>query len=147
MRPQALASVGESKVTSSATSRVLLRADALFLLIAGGGGFVTDLLGAFFGVGAQAPIIGAAPHAAIGFVEAHGLAFIIGLWLWNAQPQRAWHLTAAAVHVLLGASNLVFWQIFIAADALAAGYLTTSLHWFFVATQFAAALAARPVRD
>lgn len=41
MKPQAIASVGESNFTS-ATRRVLLRANALFLLIAGSGGFVTD---------------------------------------------------------------------------------------------------------
>ena len=70
------------------------------------------------------------------------LALIIGVLLWRAEPLRLWHLTAAAVHVLLGTSNLVFWQIFIAADALLMGYVTTSLHWTFVALQLLAASAA-----
>ncbi len=87
-------------------------------------------------------ILSAAPHAAIGFVEAHGLAFIIGVLLWRAEPVRLWHLTAAAVHVLLGTCNLVFWQIFITADALLMGYVTTSLHWTFVALQLLAASSA-----
>ena len=56
------------------------------------------------------------------------MAFIIGILLWRAEPARLWHLTAAAVHLLLGTSNLVFWQIFVAADALWGGYVTTSLH-------------------
>ena len=47
---------------------------------------------------------------------------ILGVLLWRAEPLRSWHLTAAAVHVLLGTANLVFWQIFIAADMLAGGY-------------------------
>ena len=88
----------------------------------------------------RSAILAAAPHAAIGFVEAHGLAFIIGIRLWPAAPDRAWHLTAAAVHALLGTSNLVFWQIFIAADMLAGGYLTTGLHGMFFALQLLAAL-------
>src|SRR5262249_7377921 len=96
--------------------KALLVADALFLLLASTGGTIADLAGAFAGVGPQRHVLGPAPYAAIGFVEAHGLAFIIGVLLWRAEPMRAWHLTAAAVHALLGTSNLVFWQIFVASD-------------------------------
>jgi len=117
----------------------ILRANAIFLLVAATSGFLTDVLGIFFSVGAQASIIGSAPNAGIGFIEAHGLAFIIGILLWRAAPARSWHLTAAGVHVLLGVSNLVFWPIFIAADALWAGYVTTTLHWAFVVLQLSAA--------
>jgi len=126
-----------------ATRRFILRANATFLLIASCGGMWADLAGAFLGIGPQKAILGSAPHAAIGSVEAHGLAFIIGVLLWRAEPARPWHLTAAVVHVLLGTSNLVFWRIFIATDMLAAGYGTTSLHWLFVALQLAAAYSAR----
>jgi hypothetical protein len=119
--------------------QVLLRANAVFLLVAATAGFWTDVLGIFFSAGAQARIIGSAPYAGIGFIEAHGLAFIIGVLLWRAAPERSWHLTAAAVHVLLGTANLVFWPIFTAADALWAGYVTTSLHWLFVVLQLSAA--------
>ena len=51
-----------------------------------------------------------APHAAIGFVEAHGLAFILAVLLCQAPPIRYAHLTASAVMALLGVSNLVFWR-------------------------------------
>jgi hypothetical protein len=119
--------------------KLLLVADAIFLLVASTGGMIADLAGAFAGAGPQRNVLGAAPHAAIGFVEAHGLAFIIGVLLWRAEPQRSWHLTAAAVHVLLGASNLVFWQLFIATGMLAMGWVTTVLHWLFVVLQLAAA--------
>ena len=129
---------------TTATRQAILRANAIFLLVAATAGLWTDVLGIFFSVGAQAPIIANAPYAGIGFIEAHGLAFIIGVLLWRAAPERSWHLTAAAVHVLLGTANLVFWQIFIAADALWAGYVTTSLHWLFVVLQLTAA-AAIPV--
>jgi hypothetical protein len=125
-----------------ATRRIILRANAVFLLVAGASGMAADLAGAFFAIGPQRQILAAAPHAAIGFVEAHGLAFIIGVLLWRAEPARLWHFTAAAVHLLLGISNLVFWQIFIAADALWGGYVTTSLHGAFVILQLWAASAA-----
>ena len=51
------------------------------LLAASTGGMIADLVGAFAGVGPQKNVPGPAPHAAIGFVEAHGLAFIIGVLL------------------------------------------------------------------
>jgi hypothetical protein len=116
----------------------LLRANAVFLLVAGTWGLGADLAGAFLGIGPQRAIIGAAPHAAIGFVEAHGLAIIIGVLLWRAAPARLWNVTAVAVHLLLGTSNLVFWQIFVATDMLVGGYLTTALHFTFVALHLAA---------
>jgi hypothetical protein len=47
--------------------------------------------------------------AAIGFVEAHGPAFILGVPFARAMPSRSRHGTAAAVHALLGTANLLFW--------------------------------------
>lgn len=120
---------------------IVLRADALFLLLAGSSGMAADLAGSFLAIGPQRAILAAAPHTAIGFVEAHGLAVIFGCLLWCAAPSRLWHLTAVAIHTLLGTANLVFWSMFIAADMLPAGYLTTSLHWLFVALQLTAAAA------
>ena len=125
-----------------AARQVVLRANAVFLLVASTWGLWADIAGAFFAIGPQRAIVGAAPHAAIGFVEAHGLAFIVGVLLWRAAPLRSWHLTAAAVHVLLGTSNIVFWQIFVAADMLVGGYLTTSLHALFAVLQLGAAASA-----
>ena len=90
----------------------------MFLLVAAAGGFVSDVLGIFYAQGPVASVIASAPHAGIGLIEAHGLAFIIGMLLWRAEPVRAWHLTAAAVHILLGSANLVFWQVFVAGDML-----------------------------
>ena len=86
-------------------------------------------------------MLAAAPHAAIGFVEAHGLAVILAVLRWRATPARAWHLTAVALEVLLGTSNLAFWSLFVATGALTMGYVTTGLHWLFVALQLTAAFA------
>ena len=127
---------------TSTIRKSILRANAIFLLVAGSGGFIADILGAFYGIGPQGVVLVQAPHAAIGAVEAHGLAIIIGALLLRADPARAWHLTAVAVHVLLGTSNLVFWPSFAAAGMLAVGYITTVLHGLFATLQLLAAFSA-----
>jgi len=85
--------------------------------------------------GPQGPLLSATPQAAIGFIEAHGLAAILGALLWRAAPARAWHLTAAAVHALLGGANIAFWRFFAAADMVAVGWATTLMHSLFVLLQ------------
>ena len=122
--------------------RAVLRANALYIGIAGSAGLLFDIRGVLYGLGPQGQVLAAAPHAAIGFVEAHGLAVILAVLLWRATPARSWHLTAVALEVLLGTSNLAFWSLFVATDALTLGYVTTGLHWLFVALQLIAAFAA-----
>ena len=122
--------------------RLLLRANAIFIGGAAASALVFDIRGVLYGAGPQGRLLGAAPHAGIGFVEAHGLALILAVLLWRAAPARSWHVTALALEVLLGVSNLAFWQMFVATDALTVGYVTTALHWIFAASQFAAAVAA-----
>ena len=131
---------------TAASRQILLRANAIFLLAASTGGFISDVRGIFLGLGPVGRVVGKAPDAGIGFIEAHGLAFILGILLWRAIPARIWHLTGVAIHVLLGTANLVFWQLFIAADMLAVGYVTTALHGCFVALQlYAASQAPAPI--
>jgi hypothetical protein len=129
---------------SSTVRTNLLRANAVFLLVASNAGLVIDIAGSFFGKGPEAAILQSAPGAGIGFIEAHGLALIIGVLLWRAAPVRSWHLTAAAVHLLLGIANLAFWPFFGAADVLAVGYITTALHGTFVVLQLIAARQPMP---
>jgi hypothetical protein len=38
------------------------------------------------------------------------------------------------IHILLGTANLIFWQLFLDVNQLPLGYITTSFHWFAVAT-------------
>ena len=127
---------------TNAIRHLILRADAAFLLAASTGGFANDIRGIFLGLGPVASVVAEAPHAGIGFIEAHGLAFILGILMWRAEPSRAWHLTAAAIHALLGSANVIFWQLFIASDMLMVGYVTTTLHGLFVVLQTSAAIAA-----
>ena len=124
--------------------RVILRANAMYLGIASIAALVLlDMRGIVFGTGPAAQVLVAAPHAAIGFVEAHGLAFILAVLLWHAQPVRYAHLTAAAVMALLGVSNIVFWPLFTATGMTTPGLLLTSAHLAFAAAQLLAASGPR----
>jgi len=94
-------------------------------------GLLMDVLGTFFHRGPETLVVANASYSSAGFFEAHGLALIIFIWLLRSETSRTWHFTGATVHTPLGTSNLVFWDIFPAADFLGGGYLTTSLHWLF----------------
>jgi len=137
-----LRDVAPSGMIQRSVRRWILRADAGFLLVASAGGFTVDVLGSFFALGPEARLLHDAPGAGIGLIEAHGLAFIVGVVLWRAAPHRAWHFAAAAVHILLGTANVAFWEFFLAADLLSVGYVTTALHWSFVVLQLWAAATA-----
>jgi hypothetical protein len=124
--------------------RLILRANALYLGIASIAAFLLlDLRGIAFGSGPAGQILAAAPHAAIGFVEAHGLALILSVLLWRAQPIRYAHLTGAAVMALLGVSNLVFWPLFTATGLVAVGAILTSAHLAFAGLQLLASSGPR----
>jgi hypothetical protein len=126
------------------TRRLILRANALYLGIASIAAFILlDLRAILFGAGPAAQVLASAPHAAIGFVEAHGLAFILAVLLWTAQPVRHAHLTAAAVMLLLGVSNLVFWPLFATTGMTAPGAILTAAHLAFALLQLAAASGPR----
>lgn len=125
-----------------AFGNLLIRFNAGFLILASAGGLATDIAGSFFGRGAEAALLADAPGAGIGFIEAHGLAVIIGVTMWRIAYSLNWHALLAAVHALLGAANLLFWQFFIAADVLMVGYATTAAHWLFVVVHLAALAGA-----
>lgn len=125
--------------------QLILRANALYIGVAGFAGVIFDIRGVLYGLGPQGRALAAAPHAGIGFVEAHGLAVILAVVLWRSKPERSAHLTALAIAALLGTANLAFWQTFIAMDALVMGYVTTALHWTFVALNLAAVVQLSPV--
>jgi hypothetical protein len=121
--------------------RLVLRANAVWL---GGTAFASlllDIAGIFFGRGATAQIVAAAPHAGAAFIENHGLAVILAVLLWRAEPRRELHVAGAAAMALLGTCNLVFWSIYAAMGAQAMGYVTTSIHWILALAQLAAAFA------
>ncbi|HET7843019.1 MAG TPA: hypothetical protein VFL14_02635 [Xanthomonadales bacterium] len=126
------------------TQLSILRAHAAFVGIAAIAALATaDLRAAFFGAGPFGSLIAHAPSLAIGFVEAHGLALILAALMWTAAPQPRWHAAGLAIALLLGTCNLVFWDLFALTGTLAAGWITTTLHFAFAALQAIAWLSAR----
>jgi hypothetical protein len=125
--------------------RLILRFHATYLgLFALAGFLFMDMAAVVNGTGPAARLLGNgdALLAAIGFIEAHGLAFFMAVLLWRAPVERAWHVTGAATAALLGVCNLAFWNLFVVTDSLAMGYVTTGLHLTVAALQTAAALTA-----
>ncbi|UOG29934.1 hypothetical protein [Leptospira noguchii] len=124
---------------SLSARRLILQINGVVLMIASLGGFILmDVLGIFFGVGPAASLLKGQEFIGIGGFEAHGLAFILGVLLFKAEPKRSWHITAMAIHGLLGIANILMWGIFIAVNSLQMGYITTAMHCIFVLLQLVA---------
>ena len=109
--------------------------------------FFMDIRAIFFGAGPLVAVLRGEPSSGIGFLEAHGLAAILAFWFLyvgrtQPSPARAWHFTGAAVHTLLGGSNIALWQMFILADMLVLGYVSTGVHIVFAVLQFVAGVRA-----
>jgi hypothetical protein len=121
------------------TRSKILRLNGLYLMLSAVSGAIMDIRGIFFGAGPEAIVVRQAPYSGIGLLEAHCLAFIVGLILWRAETVRFSHLIGGTAVAVLGTCNLVFWQIFVAVGNLTMGYFFTSLHWLFAILQFAAA--------
>ncbi|AAN47879.2 hypothetical protein GS518_14640 [Leptospira interrogans] len=108
-------------------------------MVASLGGFISmDVLGIFFGIGPAASLLKGQEFIGIGGFEAHGLAFILGVLLFKAEAKRSWHITAVAIHSLLGIANILMWGIFISVNSLQMGYITTAMHCIFVLLQLVA---------
>ena len=125
--------------------RRLLLANGVFLVVVGGVQVVFELVAYFAGAGPYGEIFKESPYA-IGWVEAHGLAFLIGVLLIAVAARdgrRFWHLFAAAVHTLLGTANLVFWESFIVFGMVPMGIAATVVHFVLVAAHVGAWVVSR----
>lgn len=126
------------RATSTRTMRkAVLYVNGAFLTVMGGPFAIFDLLSYRFGAGPLGALYHN-DHMTVGLFEAHGLALILGLILLRAarsEPSATWHLTGAAIHLLLGCSNLIFWALFSLWNVVTAEIVITSIHWLFVAVQ------------
>jgi hypothetical protein len=117
--------------------KVVLYGNGTFLTLMGGPFVIFDLLSYFWGRGPLGTMFYQIGYT-IGIVEAHGLAFILGLLLLRAarwEPIALWHLVGAGIHLLLGTNNLLFWAFVVTMDIVAAEIVVTSLHGLLVAVQ------------
>jgi hypothetical protein len=125
--------------------RRLLLANGVFLVVVGGVQVVFELAAYFAGAGPYASLFESSPYT-IGWVEAHGLAFLIGALLIAVavrDGRRFWHLFAAAVHTLLGAANLAFWGSFVVFGMVPMGVAATVVHFVLVSTHVGAWVVSR----
>lgn len=125
--------------------RRLFLANGVFLVVVGGVQVVFELLAYYAGVGPYGYVFEESPYT-IGWVEAHGLAFIIGVLLLTVAARdgrRFWHGLAAAVHTLLGTANLVFWDSFVVFGMVPMGIAATVVHFVFVAAHIGAFVVSR----
>jgi uncharacterized membrane protein len=79
-------------------------------------------------------------------VEAHGLAFIIGVLLVTVAARdgrRFWHVLAAAVHTLLGTANVLFWNSFVVFGMVPMCIAATVVHFVLVVAHIGALITSR----
>ena len=120
-----------------ALRRLVLQLNGGFLAFVGGVQIIFELLSHFDGVGPYGQHFLHSPNT-IGFVEAHGLAFLIGLLFIRiaaSEPQPRWHYFAVGVHLLLGGANILFWDSFVQLGLVAPGVIATVFHGVFVMIQ------------
>ena len=69
--------------------------------------------------------------AAVGFIEAYGLACLLGVSLIIAATKsyhRSWHFVAAVIHLFLFIVNIRFWHLYEPLNLQPAGLIATALH-------------------
>ena len=123
----------------------LLQANAIFLTLMGGVVGVLDYIGYRTGIGPLGPVL-YDNSAAVGMQEAHGLAFLLGLVLFiYAVPDMrpSWHLLCAGIHLLLGGSNLIYWNGAVEYGIVGPEIVVTTIHGLLVVLHLAIFFLAR----
>ncbi len=120
----------------------LMRLNGAFLMFTGSAAATADAVGHFLGKGPFGEVMFRSTLT-IGSFEAHLLAVVLGALLWSGAARgdrELFHVGAAAVHFVLGCSNLLFFEAaFGALDLRVFGAVVTALHFAFVVAQAGAA--------
>ena len=114
--------------------RTTLRVDSGFLLLAGVFGLVCDILSYRSGTGPFGTTFFQNPTV-IGVVEAHALAVLTAVTLWYCSQQQAGrfgHWLGLSTHLVLGGSNIIWFEVFSRVQAEAQGVAVTVVHFLFV---------------
>jgi hypothetical protein len=117
--------------------RLVMLVDGGFLACVGLIQMSLELVGHHLGAGPFGRVFDQSPYT-IGWVEAHGLAGLVGVLFLVAggrDRQPHWHGFALAVHLLLGGANLMFWSGFVTFGTEPIGVLATVAHLGFVLAQ------------
>lgn len=117
--------------------KTILILNGLFLGLTGFSQMIFELLSHYRGVGPLGSIFTDSPYT-IGFFEAHGFAVLTGLLVFGVMRRDMkphWHLYLALVSLLLGGSNLLFWDSFAEVGLVTAGIIATAVHIVFLVLQ------------
>src|SRR5690349_20145524 len=125
--------------------RALLLANGAILGVVALAAALADLAGHFVNLGPMGPQLYENSDA-IGFFEAHGLALIAAILLLRNRSAAgpAWNFTAAAVHLVLGGANLLFWPVFAENNLVPMGVATTAMHAVFFALELGVGVWRKP---
>jgi hypothetical protein len=125
--------------------KTILIANGCFLALVGGTQLIFELVSDISGISLfERPFASSQPT--IGFLEAHGLALLIGLLLIFAasiEPKRFWQGFAACVQLLLGGANLLIWSSFVGWGYTPAGAIVTIAHVLLILTNLACLILVR----
>lgn len=103
------------------------------------------VLGSFKGLGVLSFLYGD-PLKSVGLFEAYLLAGFSGgvlIILSGKHYEKEWHLLAAAVHLILFTTNLLFWKAYGLAGIVTIGYVATSAHAVFILIESACYIRVR----
>jgi hypothetical protein len=110
----------------------LIIANGVFLAVMALFGLTQDILSYVWGAGKFEAFLLNDPKA-IGFVEAHGLAGLIALaaLVCARHNPKFWHALLSGVHALLGSSNVLFFDGFVATGETSFAIVVTAAHFAF----------------
>jgi hypothetical protein len=114
--------------------KTILRIDGIFLMVMGTMAAITDIIGYYSGNGPFGRIY-FQNNITIGGFEAHSLAIILGIILFiksKASDAHFFNKIAVAIHLVLGVSNLVWFDIFFETGSISMGYTSTIAHFTLV---------------
>jgi len=115
--------------------KTILRLDAVCLSLAGLFGVFTALLSYTAGSGPLRDAFHANPDVA-GTIEAHALALLVAGLLWYFSQQRRMtpgNWIGLLAHAIFAAGNILWFGLFVRAQAETAGIAVTILHLLFAA--------------
>jgi hypothetical protein len=114
--------------------RKILKFHGFFLTGLGGMACVNSIVGFNFSKG-PFQFLGANEVAAVGFIEAYGLACLLGFGLMIAAKKSyhySWHLMGAAIHLFLFLVNVSFWHLYEPLNLKMAGLIATAFHFCLI---------------
>ena len=136
--------VVDPRIIAAARRRLTMLFDGGFLLLAGVTQVTLELVAHHLGRDPLGDTFVGSPYT-IGWVEAHGLAGLIGLGfvIMGGRDGRRFWRGAALARVLLGTANVVFWSSFVAFGTRPLGMAATVVHLAFVVAQLACLASLR----